>query len=261
MYKHHLESIQRVTDYFLSIQETQALILGGSLAHGFAGETSDVDIMIIVSEEDHEKRLREENIQFFNKELCTYDAGYVDGKYLSMCFLKKVAEAGSEPARYAFSGSQVLFSRIDEIAAVIQQITQYPTDQKVRRIQRFGAQFEAWSWYAHEALRLNNRYLLGVATHKLVLFGGRLILAHNERLYPYHKWFLKVLEMAQDKPADLMLRITELCQDANEMTVRAFYDCVRCFRSWETAETGWPNQFVVDSELNWMNGTTPIDDI
>jgi predicted nucleotidyltransferase len=261
MYTHHIESIQHVSDYFQQFPEVQALLLGGSIAHGYERATSDIDIMIIVSPEDYERRLKNEAVHFFNRELCTYEEGYVDGKFLSMGFLRKVAECGSEPARFAFSGALVLFSRVDGLETVIQQIAQYPAQKKVSRIQRFNAQFEAWNWYCGEALRQQNRYLLGVSVNKLALFGGRMILAHNQLLYPYHKWFLKVLESAPDKPMDLLARIHALCSDHSAENVQAFYECVRNFRAWETAETGWPNQFMLDSELNWMMDSTPVDDV
>ncbi len=74
-------------------------------------------------------------------------------------------------------------------------------------MRRFYAQFETWHWYAHEGRKWNDRHLLGIATAKMVLFGGRLILAHNEIFYPYHKWFLRLLERAPDKPPDLLARI------------------------------------------------------
>ena len=261
MYPHHCESIDRVRAYFEAISTVQALLLGGSLAHGFESVTSDVDIMIIVPEEEYQERLKTEQMAFYNRELCTYPEGYVDGKFLSLSFLRKVAELGSEPARFAFAGSQVLFSRQGGLAELLQSIAHYPVEQKVHRITRFNAQFEAWNWYSHEALRLNNRYLLGVSAQKLALFGGRMVLAHNELLYPYHKWFLRVLETAPDKPADIVTRIREMCEQPGEQTVVAFYDCVRNFRTWETASTGWPNQFVLDSELNWVHGLTPVDDL
>jgi hypothetical protein len=150
---------------------------------------------------------------------------------------------------------------MDGLDALLQRIARYPTEEKVCRIQRFFAQFEAWNWYVHEALRLDNRYLLSVSVSKLVLFGGRLILAHNQQLYPFHKWFLRVLDAVLDKPTDLVTRIQQICQTPDEGNVRAFYECIRNFRQWEVAETSWPNQFMVDSELNWLNGTTPVDDL
>jgi predicted nucleotidyltransferase len=261
MFPHHRESIERVRAHFEAIPTVQALLLGGSLAHGFERSTSDVDIMIIVGEEEYQERLKTEQMAFYNSELCTYPEGYVDGKFLSMSFLRKVAQQGSEPARFAFAGSQVLFARMEGLPDLLQQITRYPQEQKVYRINRFFAQFEAWNWYAHEAIRLNNRYLLGLSAQKMALFGGRMVLAHNEMLYPYHKWFLRVLESAPDQPANLVAHLRELCEQPSEQSVVAFYDCVRNFRQWETAATGWPNQFVLDSELNWVHGMTPVDDL
>jgi predicted nucleotidyltransferase len=261
MEPHHIESIARVRDYFAAIPETQALLLVGSIAHGFESPASDIDIMILVSAEEHERRIQTGTLQFFNRELCTYAEGYVDGKYTSVGFLERVAQKGSEPARFAFAGAQVLFSHVPELDELLKRITTYPRGDKLKRIRRFYAQFEAWAWYVGEALRLGNRYLLGVAVSKLVLFGGRLILAHNEALYPYHKWFLRVLADVNDQPAGLLTHTEALLRSPDPNTFRTYYDCVKDFRQWEANETGWANQFMLDSELNWLAGDAPIDDI
>jgi len=46
MHLHHTQSIQNVTDYFQHDLEVLALLLGGSIPHGFETATSDVDIII-----------------------------------------------------------------------------------------------------------------------------------------------------------------------------------------------------------------------
>src|SRR5574339_175094 len=113
MYPHHIQSIQNVTEYFQRDPEVLALLLAGSIAHGYETPVSDVDILILVSEEDHKRRLEDNRVHFFNMDLCTYEGGYVDGKYLNPGFIEQVKQKGSEPARFAFAGSQVLFSRMD----------------------------------------------------------------------------------------------------------------------------------------------------
>ncbi|HEY3477109.1 MAG TPA: nucleotidyltransferase domain-containing protein [Anaerolineales bacterium] len=261
MYPHHSQSIQNVKSHFQRDPEVQALLLSGSIAHGFQSSASDIDIMIFVSEEDHQKRLRTEKIHFFNRDLCTYEGGYVDGKYLSLSFVKQVLEKGSEPARFAFEGSQVLFSRVDGFAEDVCKVAAYPVLEKAERIKRFYAQFEAWHWYCGEALSKGNQYLLGTSVSKLILFGGRLILAHNEMLYPYHKWFLKVLENAQEKPSDLMACIQNLAASPTADHIEVFYEKVKTFRPWSGEPYNWPVQFMLDSELNWLSGATPVDDL
>jgi hypothetical protein len=185
----------------------------------------------------------------------------VDGKYLSLNFVKQVLEMGSEPARFAFEGSRVLFSRVDGFAENVCRIAEYPISEKAERIKRFYAQFEAWHWYCGEALAKGNRYLLGMSVSKLVLFGGRLILAHNELLYPYHKWFLEVLEGAEEKPADLIACIQILTESPTAENIAAFYGRIKSFQPWSDNPYHWPVQFLLDSELNWMDGKTPVDDL
>src|SRR5688572_10230978 len=95
MFPHHSETLLRVTAHFLKEPEVLGLILGGSIAHGFCSAESDVDVMIVVSDADHEERLRTRRTCFFSRELCTYPAGYVDGKYVSEGFLRAVEAKGS----------------------------------------------------------------------------------------------------------------------------------------------------------------------
>lgn len=261
MYFHHTDSIQRVTEYFQRDPEVQALLLGGSIAHGFETPTSDVDIMIFVSSEDYQKRFAENRVHFFNMELTTYEGGYVDGKYSTHEFVKQVAEKGSEPARFAFAGSRVLFSKIDGFEEDVRKAAQYPVQAKAERIRRFYAQLEAWHWYCGEALRLKNQYLLHTSLSKMTLFGGRLLLAHNETLYPYHKWFLKVLEQVKERPADILVLIQRLQEAPNQENIDAFYEAVKSFRTWIDNDLSWPTQFMLDSELNWMHGEAPVDDL
>ena len=261
MYPHHSQSIQNVKEYFQRDPQVLALLLSGSIAHGFQSPTSDVDIMIFVSEEEYQRRFQTGQLHFFNTDLCTYEGGYVDGKYLSIHFIKQVLEKGSEPARFAFEGSQVLFSHVDGFAQDVCKIAKYPASEKADRIQRFYAQLEAWHWYCGEALSKKNQYLLGIAVSKLILFGGRLILAHNELLYPYHKWFLKVLENAKDKPADLIASMQALTESPTPENIEAFYQVVKTFQAWSNNPSHWPVQFLLDSELNWMDGRTPVDDL
>lgn len=261
MQPHHRQSIQNVTAYFQRDPEVLALLLGGSIAHGFETPSSDIDILILVSDEDHKKRIEANRVHFYNQDLCTYEGGYVDGKYLGLGFLQQVRQKGSEPARFAFAGSRVLFSRVAGLAEEIGRIAEYPASEKVERIQRFYAQFEAWHWYCQEALRLNNRYLLGTSVSKFILFSGRLILAHNELLYPYHKWFLRVLEGAREKPDGLLDCIHQLSAAPTAANVEALYEKVKDFRPWGESGISWPTQFMFDSELNWVDGKTPVDDL
>ena len=131
---------------------------------------------------------------------------------IPVSFLEEVADHGSEPARAAFAGAQVLYSRIPELEALLARATAYPEAEQIPKIQSFYAHFLIYYWYLGEALRWDDRYLLMHATANFALFGGRLILAHNRILYPYHKWFMHELRRAPERPDDLIERLESLLE-------------------------------------------------
>jgi predicted nucleotidyltransferase len=259
MYPHHKETLKRLKQQLKSDENILAVLLCGSIAHGFEKPHSDVDVMIILPEEKYRERARRGDLTYFNKEICTYEEGYIDGKYISIDFMEKVKRIGSEPARFAFEGASVLFSELDGLEALLGEITRYPIEKKDENMKRFYAQFEAWEWYCHEAIKQENAYLLNHSVSNLILFGGRLILAYNEKLYPYHKWFLKILEKAEDKPENLLQIINELLAARNKENITRLYNCICGFSQWE--KSTWSSQFIMDSELNWLSGNVPVADI
>jgi hypothetical protein len=40
-----------------------------------------------------------------------------------------------------------------------------------------------------------------------------------------------------------------------------FYETVGNSRAWEVPDVGWPNQFILDSELGWLKGATAVEDL
>ena len=261
MYSHHEESILNITRKLKTDKEILAVLIGGSVAHGFAKEDSDIDIMLVISEADYLKRVESKRLHYFETEDCTYEGGYVDGKYMSVEFLEKAARQGSEPARFAFKNAICTYSAIKGIEELLTRITTYPKATKHDKISAFYAQLQAWRWYCHEALKHSNTYLLNHSVSNLILFGGRLILAYNETLYPYHKWFLRVLSEVLHKPDNLMENINALLESQTKENVEKLFECVNGFADWDMTNGNWPNRFMLDSELNWLNNTTPVGDL
>lgn len=261
MFKHHQDTINNVTKKMKENSSVLALIIGGSIAHGFAKEDSDVDIMIVVSEEEYKTKYRENKLTYWEKDSCTYENGYVDGKYISMDFMRKVSKHGSEAARFAFKDAFVAYSKIDGVEQMLQEISRYPKELKDDKMKRFFAQLYAWNWFYSEGRSKNNSYLIEQAITNMILFGGRAILAYNELLFPYHKWFLRVLESAKEKPADLMKLIDNLLETKTPEAVDNYVQAITGFTDWGIEGTDWPRQFMMDSELGWMTGNCSIYDI
>ncbi|KAL2136469.1 hypothetical protein VTI74DRAFT_3488 [Chaetomium olivicolor] len=263
MHPHHASTISAAIAHFSPDPSVLALLLSGSIAHGFESADSDVDLLVILTEEAYAERQQSGQLTLFSRELATYTDGYIDAKYISLSFIRDVADRGSEPARFAFEGARVLFSRLEEgvLEEALERVVRYPVEGKVEKVKRFRAQLEAWEWFYLEGKKKGNEYLMGLAVRKLVLFGGRLILAHNEVLYPFHKWFLRVLEGVVEKPKGLMECIGRVLSEPSDGNVQELYDMVKNFREWEENPNGWGAQFMLDNELTWMSGNTPVDDL
>lgn len=261
MEQHHLESINNLVREFEKDPSILALILGGSIAHGFAKPDSDIDVAIIIETSDFQRRKKENNLVYNNKELCTYENGYIDGKYIDYELLKLIAHKGSEPARYAFKGSTILFSRIDNLEELLAAVVRYPVGKKEERINRFVAQLLAFKWYYSEAVKKQNQYLVILSIQKLILFSTRIILAANELLYPYHKWMLQVLQTAERKPQKMMADIDELLKSPSLEKVNKYCENILSFIGINEKDLFWPDQFMKDSELNWLDKEPPVDDL
>jgi predicted nucleotidyltransferase len=260
MYPQHREAIDKLTRHIQADDEPTAVYLAGSIAHGFERPDSDVDLIIVVDDAAYAERAREHRVQFYDLKISDHPGVFAEGKYVSESFLEEVARHGSEPARFALHDARLLVGRVD-YRECFERIARYPVEGKALRLRRFFAQVEAWHWYATQAITLENPYLLGTSISKLVLFGGRLVLTRNELLYPYHKWLLRVLEKAPDKPEGLKEAIDALYTEPTRAHADRFRELVIFHGPWEVPEAGWPSQFMIDSELNWLDGEPPVDDL
>jgi predicted nucleotidyltransferase len=261
MEDHHKESIEKFLNIYKKDATILGILLGGSIAHGFAKADSDIDVTLIVEEAEYQRRKRENKLAFSLWDICTYPGGYIDCKVVNLDFLQMVQEKGSDPARYAYEDNTILFSRIENLEQLLQEISQYPSQQKEDRRNRFAAQLLAWRWYYSEAVKKKNSYLTYLAIQKLILFSCRLILNVNEMLYPYHKWLLRVTERASHKPEHFDEMLQNVMAGHNLELVNEFGDQIISFVKIDAKALDWPNHFLADSELNWIEHAPPIDDL
>jgi hypothetical protein len=261
MRPHHDMAVRRLADHFSKEEGFLAVIVGGSVAKGVETEFADIDVLLVVTDELYEKRREGNGLLYFSTEFCDYPGGYVDGKIVNLQYLKAAAERGNEATRAAFKGAFAVYSEIPELDDLLARIPVYQTSEKQEKMQAFYAQFECAYWYLGEAIRRADKYLLTHAVSSLVLYGGRLILAHNEILYPYHKLFMGELERAPEKPANLMELIRALLDEPNAENAKQFHDAIVGFRRWSESSELWPVRFMKDTELAWLEDKAYIGDI
>lgn len=257
---HHQQVIHKLIDRFKNNPDYLALIIGGSVAKGTAKDDSDVDIILVATDQVYQEFEKENKLNYFTEDICDYKGGYVDGKIVDIQFLKDVAQKGSEPARAAFVDAIIAFSKIPEIYELIHHIPTYPQKDLIEKLKSFRAQVEVQNWYVGEAEKRNDKYLLTRTVADLILYGGRLILAYNKKLYPYHKHFLLELEKAENKPKDLMKLIHNLLNTPNKQNADAFTKAILEYTNWPIVEEGAPTRFMKEVEWAWRNNSAPLCD-
>ncbi len=257
---HHRRAIERLTDAYRDDPRFLGLIIGGSVAKGFAREDSDVDFLIVATDEEFAERRAARDLFINRTDLCDYDGGYVDGKVIDLAFLENVAAKGNEPSRAAFEGAFLGYSHVAELEAVLERIPVYPSAGHEERVKAFYTMAFMQHWLMLEADRHGNRYTQVRAASQLALFAGRLILAHNQRLFPYHKWLPRTLSSVADKPEQFMARFNALLEDPSATHATALFEQVKGFHDWGVSDLEAYTWFMTEVEWSWMSGTTPIED-
>ena len=258
---HHAAAVEAAVERFGSDDACEALLLVGSLAHGAGSPGSDVDIILVANEVEFARRQGERTLAFVIHDIATWPGGYVDVKVTSRTMLEQIARRGSDPARYAFRDARILLTRDPSIGALLERVVRFPIEQRKTREHRFLAQVLAWTWFMEQAEAHGNLYLSTVATHKLILFACRVVLNANEALYPYHKWLLQETERLPHQPEGFCEKIAALLERPSPAAAQRLKDAVLSFAGAQEQELDWPNQFMIDSELSWLEHEAPIDDL
>ncbi|WP_322903721.1 hypothetical protein [Paenibacillus campi] len=237
-----------------------ALLLAGEEGSRSGATVAELDVIIVVSDEEFEQRLQQGRL-YYKMTDCAVQNGTVTGRYISPRYLDKVARTGSEPARFAFMGAVIVFSRLPQLRTMINDITEYPLHLKQANMNRFYAQFEAWYHECKRALLQQEHYVLHQSIMNLLLFGGRLILAHNEMLYPGYKLLVHMLEHAQRKPEQLLQSMQAMMVTPSEVCLERLYRQIRDYRNWVDDELSWTDYVIMDNELQWLRQSVSVGDI
>ncbi|MEM9386486.1 MAG: nucleotidyltransferase domain-containing protein [Pseudomonadota bacterium] len=257
---HHQRAIERLTDTYRDDSRYLALIIGGSVAKGYARADSDVDFLIVATDEAFQRHLKERDLFINRRDLCDYEGGYVDGKIIDCTYLEGVAARGNEPSRAAFEGAFATYSHLPDIGDLLRRIPIYQEDGHAKRLRAFYSMAFIQHWLMNEAERHENRYTQLRAASQLALFVGRTILAHNRRLFPYHKWLLRALEAVPDKPPGLMGCMRALIDQPDAQRATALFGLMRDFREWGVSDLDAYRWFMTEVEWSWMGSNTPLED-
>lgn len=229
MYQHHQESLDNMIQYFKEKEGVIALIFGGSVAKGTERPDSDLDAVVIVTEELYLKQKKEKHLVEVIEGHCTYEGGYFDVKYKTKDFLKLAAAYGSEPTRASFDKAKVLFSSDPEIEELLAAIHAFPLAQREEKRRVLYANVWLNQNYFMWCLPKKGRYMQFHVVSELVYSIYRLILEENEVLFPCSRRLEEYVELCEHKPAQILELAEAFMDHTDHETCKAF---VQAFLDW-----------------------------
>jgi len=263
--EHHKTTIENLIKNFENDERFSAIIIGGSVAKKREAEDADIDIYLVATDKEFQKRQADNNYRYFTKDqnICISPCKCVEGKIVNLDFLLDAAKRGSEPIRASFSGAFIAYSRMKGLEEIIKQIPVYQEHEQKEKMKSFYSLVVTFNWFINEAEKRNDRFLLIRSTAELVLFGGRMILAYNKILYPYHKWFMHELINAPHKPDNFIELAKNLLKCPCKSNSDLFFNCIINYIEWEKIIGRFDpfNRFINDVEWNWLRAKPSVYDL
>lgn len=203
MYKHHEDSLKNLIAYFEGKPGVIALVFGGSVAKGCERPDSDLDAMVVLTDEAYEEKLRTKSTAESISGFCTYPEGYFDIKYFNKQYLMDAAEKGSEPTRNAFVKSRVLFSSDPEIESIVERISTFNEKERDEKLLSFFADFWLNYYYFLKECPIDG-YMKVHVTAEIIYSVYRMILQENRVIFPSNRRLEEFVEAISDDTAKLV---------------------------------------------------------
>lgn len=211
-YPHHREAVKELISIFREKEGVIALVFGGSVAKHMEREDSDIDAMVIVTEEFYEKKRKVNCIaECISMGDCAYPGGYFDVKYMTKDYIRDAAEKGSEPTRNSFIGSHVLFSADEEVTELVRRIPVFQKQEFEEKMLSFFSNLQLNYNYFWKACRPEGYMKLKVAS-EIVYSLYRMVLQENEILFPCNRRLEQFVKLAPDQPEHLVEYCEEFCR-------------------------------------------------
>ena len=226
MYQHHKDSICNMIGHFQSNKEVIALFLTGSVANGNEREDSDLDGVVIVTDEYYNQKRQNHQLEESILGKCTYEGGYFDVKYMSKDALKDISNHGSEIYRSLFQNARTLFTQDPELPDIVNTIRKYPIEKKEEKFLRFYSSVKLaydYYWCVCKVTGYMRRHM----ADQIVYHVYRLILLENEIMIPSCRRLEQSVIDAKNKPegiVTLCTRLMDRLQDEDAKEVITTYE-------------------------------------
>ncbi|QDP98166.1 hypothetical protein FOE78_21695 [Microlunatus elymi] len=258
--QHHDDSIAAFVDRARDNYAVLAVIVDGSVSSGTERPDSDVDLVLVLTEDAFAQAWQENRLSYVERDGITYEGGYYDIKVASVAYLRRAADHADDPMRASLLHARIAWSRLDDLADLVAAIPRLPEEVWERRMASFIAQVRLHGGYfLKQAVQLDNEFLLHHAAVHLVGAGGRALLALNRTLFQGQKYLDRTLARLERVPAGYADAAHAVLSTPSLQTGTAYRDLIENFAAWPITAEETLSTFVRDNELSWYTGRSPIE--
>lgn len=258
MLHHHEKAIEHYLARHAGRPDVLGILLTGSLASGTGRADSDVDLVLVVTEEAWSRAVEAERIMFVDDEGAGYDGGYFDVKLATLGQLEAAVDRADAPARHSLGGARVLFDQGFDLAALLPRISAGASNDRSDVVGSFVAQARIHGDYflAH-GLAHDDAFLTAHAAVHLSLAAGRALLADAGAHHPGPKDLVATLRAVPDPGPRFADAIVDLVRSPSTSAARVLLDLVEERFGATLQEGATLSRFVLDNELAWFTRVTP----
>ena len=232
MYKHHEDSIVKMTEYYREYPEIIALFLIGSVATNTERPDSDLDGVAVVSPEYYAQKEAKQATMEVVRGKCTYEAGYFDIHYLTKDIMKELALTGSEPMRNMFSCARPLFCDDEELIPLAKTINIYPQSEKPGKLLQYYCTLKMFYRYFWKVCKPEG-YARAHIADGMVYSLYRLLLVENEILFPGFRKLETAVMKAANKPEGIVERCRKFLNTLSDEDALSIVDTYETWTSYD----------------------------
>lgn len=260
--QHHEDAIGHLVAGVAELPHALALVVTGSVARGEERPDSDVDALLVATEDGYAEHQRTDRLSYVEQAPDFGEHMYFDIKVTSLRQLEHAVAAADDPMRASVLSARVAWSHPSlspgRIAELLTAIVDPPEHRWTELQASFLAQVVLHGGYF--LAQAEERGLGMLRRHASVHFAwalGRALLARNRVLYRGPKYLETQLAGLEDAPPDIAARLAAFVEDPTAVAARDLRRELFAMGGWPIAADATLARFVEDNELAWDTGVLP----
>ena len=201
------ELVAKLLDTYRTDESVLGIVQIGSTVKGYDDEHSDVDLVLVVTEEKY--AVLEKT---FHKVI---HAENYDLKFATINRLQDTRNSKSDEDHWGFQDSIVLFDKTNSLQDLVKGITSYDMASRPERLKRYYLGYWENTLNASSCLEHGNhwgaRIYAAIAVQELI----RLLFNLTERWAPRIQWAFKEIRFLHRKPTNLQSQIESILEEPN----------------------------------------------